>query len=177
VFVIVIEVNKMAVNDENDVIYEIDDKGQQVVVRSLNSDHCVYIRFINRVSRPVDVWWRDFEGKKRHYVRMGPRTYFNVDTFVTHPWEFTDPATNESYVINNKRVYRAPRNLAGMRHRTNWLISVSVRSLRNTTLLALAEHLGDTKKVPELGLPQHIGNDLEQLIDSIQNTPEPPPRT
>lgn len=103
----------MAENEDDNLLYEIDDKGERVLVKSIDSHHQVYIRFINYVSRPVDLWWRDFQGRRRHYVRMGSRTYFNIDTFITHPWEFTDPATGENYLINNKRIFRAPRTLAG----------------------------------------------------------------
>ncbi|CAH0403248.1 unnamed protein product [Chilo suppressalis] len=168
----------MAVNDENsEVLYEVDEKGNRVIVRSINSDHCVYIRFINGlISRPVDVWWRDFQGKKRFYVRMQPRTYFDVDTFVTHPWEFTDAATKENYVIHNKKIFRAPPSLANMKHRTKWIITVGMRTLRNTALLVLAERL-DVTKVPELGLPLELSNDLTSLIDSIENMQDPPSRT
>lgn len=168
----------MAVNDElNDVIYETNKRGHRVLVRSLNSEHCVYIRFVNRVSRPVDVWWRDFQGKRRHYARMEPRAYFNIETYVTHPWEFTDPATNENYIVNNRIIFRPHRSLAGMRFRTNWIISARLRSLRKITMLALCKYISDASKVQELGLPQQLSADLENMIYSIQNTPPPPSRT
>ncbi|CAG9793113.1 unnamed protein product [Diatraea saccharalis] len=168
----------MAVNGENsEFIYEVDEKGNRVIVKSLNSDHRVYIRFINSlVTRPVDVWWRDFQGRRRFYMRMLPRTYFDVTTYLTHPWEFKDPATNENFLINNKKIFRVPSNLEGTQHRTNWIITVNVRTLRDTVLLALALRLGDLSKVPLLGLPQELSNDLTTLINSILNTPAPPPR-
>lgn len=168
--------SKMADNDDNRPIYETDERGERVMVRSVVSEQAVYVRFINSVTRPVDIWWRDFQGFRKHYVRMQPRTYFNVDTYVTHPWEFTDPTTKENYVVQNKKIFRAPSCLAGVRHRTNWFICVQVRPLRNTVLLALAQHLNDLSRVPPLGLPRELSNDLEDLIYAIQNTPPPPPR-
>ncbi|CAH2056913.1 unnamed protein product, partial [Iphiclides podalirius] len=81
---------------ENDLVYEADETGQRVLVRSTESIQRAYLRFTNRTSRPIDVWWRDFDGAKRHYTRMRPGTCFDVDTFITHPWEFTDVTTKES---------------------------------------------------------------------------------
>lgn len=104
----------MVENDENNVlIYESNEKGERVLVKSVESTQSVYIRFINRTSRPVDVWWRDFQGNRRHYARLESRAFYNIDTYVTHPWEFTDPATKENYRINNKKIFRPPRSLAG----------------------------------------------------------------
>ncbi|XP_028174697.1 von Hippel-Lindau tumor suppressor homolog [Ostrinia nubilalis] len=168
----------MAGNDEDiHHFYETNERGERVMVRSTASEQAIYIRFVNSVSRPVDIWWIDFQGLRRHYVRMQPRTYFNVDTYVTHPWEFTDPTTNENYVIHNKRFFRAPSCLAGVQHRTNWFVCVQVRSLRKTALLFLAQHLKCPTRVPALGLPRELSRDLEGLILAIQNTPPPPQRS
>lgn len=167
----------MAENDDDSgPIYETDERGERVIVRSLVSEQPAHVRFINSVTRPVDVWWRDFQGYRKHFVRMQPRTYFNIDTYVTHPWEFTDPTTKENYVVQNKKIFRVPSCLAGVQHRTNWFICVQVRSLRRTVLLVLAQRLNDLSRVPRLGLPRELSNDLGDLIYAIQNTPPPPPR-
>ncbi|CAK1590733.1 unnamed protein product [Parnassius mnemosyne] len=156
---------------ENDLVYEIDDAGQRVLVRSTESIQRAYLRFTNKTSRQIDVWWRDFHGARRHYVRLDPGTYFDINTFITHPWEFTDVATKERYVINNKTIYRPPRNIGGMMYRTNWNITIGVRSLRRTALLFLALNLVDTCDVETLELPQVLTQELGQLIEILHQEP------
>ncbi|XP_045505330.1 von Hippel-Lindau tumor suppressor homolog [Colias croceus] len=164
----------MPESDESDLVYEIDDKGQNMLVRSLESTQRAYLRFTNKTSRPVDVWWRDFRGMKRHYVRLDEGSHFDINSFITHPWEFTDVATKERYVINNNPIYRPPRNIGGMMFRTNWNITISVRSLRQTVLLSLALHLKDSNAVNALGLPRTLAEELQHLTN-LFHTPLPPP--
>lgn len=158
-----------------DVIYETDEKGQQVVVKSLQSLSRAYLRFTNKTSRPIDVWWRDFHGAKRHYVRLEAGTFYDINSFITHPWEFTDVATKERYVINNKHIFRPPANIGGMMYRTNWNITVGVRSLRQTALLKLAVHINHPQKVDSLGLPKVLSEELKNLVSTIHNPPADPP--
>lgn len=166
----------MAENDEiADLVYETDEKGQSVLVRSMESTQRAYLRFTNITSRPIDIWWRDFQGAKCHYVRLEAGVHYDVNSFITHPWEFTDVATNERYVVNNKPIYRPPRNIGGMMYRTNWNITISVRSLRHTVLLALAVHLRDSNAVNALGLPIVLAQELQRLINLLHN-PQPPPQ-
>ncbi|CAK1543652.1 unnamed protein product [Leptosia nina] len=164
----------MPESDESDLVYEIDENGQSMLVRSLESTQRAYLRFTNKTSRPVDIWWRDFRGVKRHYVRLEEGTYFDINSFITHPWEFTDVATKERYVINNNPIYRPPRNVGGMMFRTNWNITISVRSLRRTALLALALQLKDSNAVNNLGLPRVLAEELQKLT-VVFHTPRPPP--
>lgn len=162
--------------EEHDVIYELDEKGQRVVVKSLESTSRAYLRFTNKTSRPVDVWWRDFHGARRHYVRLDSGTYFDINSFITHPWEFTDVATKESYVINNKTIYRPPTNIGGMMYRTNWNITIAVRSLRHTVLLTLAVKIDDPNAVNALGLPRVLAEELQKLITLFHRPKTPPQR-
>lgn len=161
--------------DPGELIYELDEKGQPVVVKSLESTSSVYLRFTNRTPRAVDVWWRDFRGAKRHYVRLEAGTYFDINSYLTHPWEFTDVATKESCVINNKTIFRPPSNIGGMMYRTNWNITIRVRCLRYTCLLVLAQHLRDPAVVNSLGLPRVLTEELKKLI-VVFHRPRTPPR-
>ncbi|XP_045762894.1 von Hippel-Lindau tumor suppressor homolog [Maniola jurtina] len=162
--------------DPGELLYEIDEKGQQVVVKSVESTSSAYLRFTNRTSRAVDVWWRDFRGAKRHYIRLEAGAYFDINSFITHPWEFTDVVTKESCVINNKPIFRPPRNIGGMMYRTNWNITIRVRCLRDTALLALAQHLQDPEAVYALGLPRVLADELQKLILVFHRPRTPPQR-
>ncbi|KPJ03033.1 Von Hippel-Lindau disease tumor suppressor [Papilio xuthus] len=146
-----------------DLIYEINQSGERVLVRSIESVRTAYLRFTNRSSRPIDVWWRDFNGAKQHFVKLEPGTYYDVNTYLTHPWEFTDVTTKERYVINNNPIFRAPANVGGMRYRTNWNITVGVRSLRNIVLLFLVQNLPLIVPTASLGLPQVLADELRSL--------------
>lgn len=164
----------MADRQEAELLYETDEKGQLVVVKSLQSESQVYLRFTNKTSRPIDIWWRDFDGAQIHYERLEAGMHFDVDSFITHPWEFTDAATKERYVINNKHVYRAPTNIGGMMYRTNWNITIGVRTLRHTALLTLAAHISNPNRVDPLGLPKVLSEELKSLIILFHNpSPEP----
>lgn len=160
---------KMAINE--DLLYEVNEKGENVVVRSVHSSHRAFLRFSNRTSRPVDVWWRDFQGVKHHYVRLEDGSTYDVNSFLTHPWEFTDASTNESYVINNKLVFRAPNHVGGMMYRTNWNICVTMRTLRSTTMLTLASLLPNPEAAWRVDLPAVLSRELAELVHTLQNTP------
>lgn len=155
-----------------DLEYEMDDKGQRVLVKSMESTVRAYLRFTNRTSRPVDVWWRDYRGRRIFYVRLLPNTYHNLNSFVSHPWVFSDAATDERYVIRNNRIFRPPANVNDPTLRTNWNITIQVRSLRRNAMLALAGQLRDPATAYQLGLPQILANELYAMVCRLQ-TPLP----
>ncbi|XP_053618381.1 protein Vhl [Plodia interpunctella] len=144
--------------------YETNENGEQVLCQSIRSEKKAFIRFVNRTSRPVDVWWRDYNGLRVHYVTMQPNSYYNTDTYISHPWEFTDGHTHERYVINNKDIFRAPESIANVPHRTTWYITIGMRTLVNTALLAIASKLKSVQHVDALGLPKSLADDLKKLI-------------
>ncbi|KAJ0171275.1 hypothetical protein K1T71_012825 [Dendrolimus kikuchii] len=149
--------------------YEIKENGDSEIVKSMESVQRAFIRFTNRTSRPVNVWWRNYQGKLQHYASLKPGAHYDVNTFLTHPWEFSDAATFESYVINNKPVFKVPNVVAGMRYRTNWNISIPVRSLRFTAMLAVASNFPDANKVVQLELPTALGEELFDLVQDVNN--------
>lgn len=169
VIIIIANISKMAINE--DLLYEVNEKGESVVVRSVESSHRAYLRFTNRTSRPVDVWWRDFQGVRRHYIRLKVGASYDVNSYLTHPWEFTDAATNESFVINNKLIFRAPNHVGGMMYRTNWNISVAVRTLRRTSMLTLASLLPNPEAASRVDLPAVLSRELAELVSTLQSTP------
>lgn len=159
----------MAINDE--LVYEVNEKGENVLVKSINSDHQAYLRFTNLTSRAVDVWWRDFAGKKRFYERMEPGAFYDINSYLTHPWEFTDATTGEHYVINNKLVFRAPERAGDLRYRTNWNITVPVRTLKSTAMQTLASLLPHPDAASELDLPNVLSRELAELVTRMRRAP------
>lgn len=159
----------MAIND--DLAYEVNEKGEHVIVKSINSDHQAFLRFTNRTSRPVDVWWRDFDGRRRFYERMEAGAFYDINSYLTHPWEFTDSSTRERYVINNRFVFRAPDHVGDMMYRTNWNITVAVRSLRDTTMLTLASLLPNPDAASQLDLPMVLTRELKELVSRLHVQP------
>lgn len=156
----------MAINDE--LLYEVNEQGELVVVRSKESNQKVYLRFSNLTKRPIAIAWRDFQGVRRHYMRLKPNEAYVVDSFVTHPWEFTDAATKERYCVKNKHIFRAPPSIGGMMYRTNWNVTIGVRTLRHTALLAMATRIQRPELVPELGLPRGLETELQELVRQIR---------
>lgn len=156
----------------DDKLYEIHYNGQRDLVKSLESIQPAFIRFSNRTGRKVDLWWRNFNGLREHYATIKPGGHYDINTFLTHPWEFSDAATNENYVINNNIVFRVPEVVAGMRYRTNWNISVPMRTLRFTAMLAVATNLPDANDAVHLDLPMALCNEVQELTKSV-NSLEP----
>lgn len=159
----------MAIND--DMAFELNENGERVLVRSIESISRAYLRFTNRTTRPVDVSWRDFNGSRRQYVCLDPGTSYDINTYLTHPWEFADRATRESYMINNNPIFRAPANLGDMMYRTNWNITIGVRTLRQTALLCVALIVPNVENVRELGLPRPLEEELTMLIMELNTMP------
>lgn len=162
---------KMAIKyvEERGFLYEITGNGEKVLVRSTDSSSRAYLRFTNKTTRPVDIWWRDFRGTRHHYICIDAGAYYDVNTFITHPWEFTDAVTKERYFINNTHIYRPPANLGGMRFRTNWNITIGVRSLRETCMLALALRIKKAKRVRYLELPKTLEWELVKLVKLLHS--------
>lgn len=159
----------MAIND--DLAYEVNEKGERVLVQSIESVSRVFLRFSNRTSRPVDVSWRDFDGKRRFYLTLEAGKSNDINTFLTHPWEFTDKATKEIYVIQNKPIFRAPVALGNLRQRTNWNITVGVRTLRHSAMLCAALAVAEMSNVYDLGLPRALEEELMLLVAELRNMP------
>nr|CAD7399118.1 unnamed protein product [Timema cristinae]CAD7423647.1 unnamed protein product [Timema monikensis] len=72
---------------------------------SHNCDQRSYLRFCNTTERSVKVFWVNYEGKYVLYRVLPPRTHFDTDSFVTHPWVFIDAVTQERLVVNQEEVF------------------------------------------------------------------------
>jgi hypothetical protein len=63
-------------------------------MRSKNSDVPVTVTFRNRTKSFRAVMWIDFNGQPVNYANLEPGQKFTVNTFLTHPWMFTDGPGN-----------------------------------------------------------------------------------
>jgi len=63
-------------------------------VRSLNSDHAVTVTFRNQSDGYRGVMWIGFDGVPVTYANLNPGEEFTINTYLTHPWMFTDGPGN-----------------------------------------------------------------------------------
>ena len=63
-------------------------------VQSQRSDTAVDVTFINASEGQRGVMWIDFGGAPVHYATLAPGESFAIQTYVTHPWMFTDGPGN-----------------------------------------------------------------------------------
>lgn len=63
-------------------------------VRSQNSNTPIQITFTNRTQATRGVMWINFEGTPVEYANLDPGQTFTINTFLTHPWMFTDGPGN-----------------------------------------------------------------------------------
>ena len=69
-------------------------------MRSLESRTSVTVTFRNRSGAFRSVNWVDFNGQLVQYAALNPGESFTIQTFLTHPWVFTDGPGNcvETYL-------------------------------------------------------------------------------
>lgn len=63
-------------------------------IKSKTSKTPVTVTFINRTDALRNVTWLDFKGKPVDYAQLQPGEKFTINTFITHPWMFTDGPGN-----------------------------------------------------------------------------------
>lgn len=63
-------------------------------VVSQNSDTPVRVTFRNLSDGYRAVMWIGFDGMPQNYAALNPGEEFTIDTFLTHPWMFTDGPGN-----------------------------------------------------------------------------------
>jgi len=61
---------------------------------SRNSDVPVTVTFQNRSGATRGVMWIDFNGRPVEYAHLAPGQTFTINTYMTHPWMFTDGPGN-----------------------------------------------------------------------------------
>ncbi len=62
--------------------------------RSRNSDFPITVTFQNRSGAYRGVMWIDFNGRPVQYANLNPGEIYTINTYMTHPWMFTDGPGN-----------------------------------------------------------------------------------
>lgn len=63
-------------------------------ITSRNSDVPVSLTFVNKTDGQRGVIWISFDGVPKQYASLNPGEKFSINTFLTHPWMFTDGPGN-----------------------------------------------------------------------------------
>lgn len=63
-------------------------------VKSQNSNTPVTVTFVNKSGEYRSVMWIDFKGSPVSYANLDPGKSYTINTYVTHPWMFTDGPGN-----------------------------------------------------------------------------------
>ena len=63
-------------------------------VKSQNSNTPVTVTFVNKSGEYRSVMWVDFNGGLVNYANSIPGERYRINTYVTHPWVFTDGPGN-----------------------------------------------------------------------------------
>lgn len=79
--------------------------GVREIIRSQPSRGLSFVRFCNATQRKVEVIWMNYEGARVKYKTLEPDEFFDVNTYVAHPWLFQDAVTHERLNANSKHVF------------------------------------------------------------------------
>ena len=75
-------------------------------VRSIHSKIATSVRFINRSESHVKVLWLNYQGEQVLYSTLEPSSgYYDVNTFVTHPWIAVEEETSHRMLLNSRHMY------------------------------------------------------------------------
>ncbi len=72
-------------------------------IKSKNSIKPVTVTFENHTDGLRNVAWLDFKGMPVEYAHLQPGEKFTINTFLTHPWMFTDGPGNCHEIYMPKR--------------------------------------------------------------------------
>ncbi|XP_046437602.1 von Hippel-Lindau disease tumor suppressor-like [Daphnia pulex] len=156
-------------------------------MRSQPSRGLSFVRFCNHTQRKVEVIWMNYEGARVKYKTLEPEEFFDVNTYVAHPWLFQDALTHERLNANLKDVFQPnawyeqylpdlrsgkinPEDIKPKRVTVN--ITSPLYSLKYSAMHAIRKRIKDYNHVHQLELPRQLQNDLVVLMKSsrIKNT-------
>ncbi|XP_071099285.1 von Hippel-Lindau disease tumor suppressor-like [Haliotis cracherodii] len=81
-------------------------ESEDTKVKSIHSDTGVYVNFVNKTQRRVDLFWIDFQGRLVRYKQgLKPDKKHAIYTYETHPWIARDARTGSSLLINKDFIY------------------------------------------------------------------------
>jgi von Hippel-Lindau disease tumor supressor len=144
-------------------------------LRSENSLHQSFVSFINNSNRNVDVMWINFEGLLVKYKTLPPGTFFDVNTYATHPWVFLDSETQDKLVVKSKEVFLPePWNvqyqhlgreeLPLMPERIPVYITIPVYPLRQRSLQIVRNNLSQPDDAFKLELPSSLQREVAAMV-------------
>jgi len=138
-------------------------------IRSKNSNRHSYVRFINATERRVDVIWINYEGVRVKYKTLDPAEYFDVTSFVSHPWVFLDAETHTKLVVSSKEIFDCPApNFVRLGEgiirptRAHVTISLPIYSLHECALQTVQRCLRNPRDAYRLEVPAPIQKELFQ---------------
>ncbi|EFX89933.1 hypothetical protein DAPPUDRAFT_299820 [Daphnia pulex] len=156
-------------------------------MRSQPSRGLSFVRFCNHTQRKVEVIWMNYEGARVKYKTLEPEEFFDVNTYVAHPWLFQDALTHERLNANSKDVFQPnawyeqylpdlrsgkinPHDIKPKRVTVN--ITSPLYSLKYSAMHAIRKTIKDYNHVHQLEIPRQLQNDLVVLMKSsrIKNT-------
>lgn len=74
-------------------------------VKSGPSRRACYLRFINRTTRRVNLFWIDYGGYGVNYGTLEPDRHFDIHTYEGHPWMAADSALRTTLLLNNSKIF------------------------------------------------------------------------
>lgn len=148
--------------------YEMDDKGNMQIVKSLNSEEPSQVRFINNSRCSISIYWIDYDGKTQLYKKLEPYQFFNLNTYTTHPWIFKERITQDRLVVNDKTVFRGPKiqyiTNSNQIRRELIRIRMPMRSLTRLVMVEIVKALPNENCLAALGLPGTLQDELRSLL-------------
>ena len=150
-------------------------------LKSRQSLHKSYIRFQNNTNRKVDIIWINYEGHHVKYKTLMPGSYYDVNTFATHPWLFIDSETQDRLVVQSKEVFSPEPWHLQIRHlrrgeipprveRTNVYITIPLYPLRQRCLQVVRNNLSQPEDAFKLELPNSLRNELADMVRESTRT-------
>ncbi|RWS08715.1 von Hippel-Lindau disease tumor suppressor-like protein [Dinothrombium tinctorium] len=76
-----------------------DEKANEPRMRSVNSTRQSFVRFFNLSPKKVDIIWINYEGVGVTYKTLAPHEFFDISTWVSHPWIFRDNVTKDTMAV------------------------------------------------------------------------------
>ncbi|XP_076618853.1 von Hippel-Lindau disease tumor suppressor-like [Colletes latitarsis] len=152
------------------------DQGQPPRLRSINNYQISFVKFINKTTRNVALYWINYRGRAIKYGVLLPGDCLDINTFVTHPWIFVDDETNDRYTVNQRNVFFPEpwvrRREDSGRPRTNVYITLPLYTLREMSLRIIGRCITRIEQVFQLDIPRSLQYELKEMLFVASEEPE-----
>ncbi|CAB0033212.1 unnamed protein product [Trichogramma brassicae] len=134
-------------------------------LRSIHNHHSSFVRFVNRSSFSVSIYWIDYQGELVRYRTLPSRDHIDINTFVTHPWIFVNEQTQDRSVPTRSiffKIFFLPR--------------VKIATIINQRIIPISPRLlgaGQRIYYPEAWFVKYQGRDRSELPNRINRTVVP----